>query len=404
MKTSHHLLPFFMGIAFLPLASCNKMDKNLQPPASAAAATATDKMVSENGTNPDELALQSVASLSSSSYLYTESNAKGGNSIIEFTQTSNGSLINRNEFASGGSGTGEALNSQGALCISRAMNLLFAVNAGSGTISSFRIHPNGSLQLLFTLSSNGVLPRSLAMHGNILYVLNNESANICGFTVEANGFFSKIAGSIHNLSSLTGVDAPQIGFAPDGKAVYVTEKVTNLIDKFDLDNTGAITSVKFIPSTGVTPFGFDFSLRAKAMVVTNAAEGGSGAGSCTSYQLSGYGGLKAVNGAVGNFETSPCWLATTRYGAFAFVSNTSTNNISSYYVDTDGAITLLKPVAAQNGSKPIDIAVSYDDKYVYNINSASYTLSEYKRLPGGALQLVGTISTLPQYAVGLVSY
>ncbi len=400
MKTLHYL--FVLSIAFLLLASCNKSDTNLLPQTSAAN-TATDKLTSENGNNPDELALQTAASLTSS-YLYTESNAKGGNIIIEFTQTGNGLLINRNEFASGGRGTGEALNSQGALCVSRDMNLLFAVNAGSNTISSFRIQPNGALRLLFTLNSNGNLPRSLAIHGNILYVLNEQSANICGFTVDANGFFSKIAGSVHNLSSLTGVDAPQIGFEPDGKAVYVTEKATNLIDKFDLDDNGAITSAMYIPSTGITPFGFDFSLRAKAMVVSNAANGATGAGSSTSYQLNGTGGLKAVNGAVGNFETSSCWLSATKYGSFAFVSNTSSNNISSYYIDTDGALTLLKPVAAQDGSKPIDIVVSYDDKYIYNINSGSHTLSEYKRFPGGTLKLIGAITSLPQYAVGLVSY
>ena len=400
MKTLHYL--FVLSIAFLLLASCNKSDTSLLPQTSAAN-TATDKLTSENGNNPDELALQTAASLTSS-YLYTESNAKGGNIIIEFAQTGNGLLINRNEFASGGRGTGEALNSQGALCVSRDMNLLFAVNAGSNTISSFRIQPNGALRLLFTLNSNGNLPRSLAIHGNILYVLNEQSANICGFTVDANGFFSKIAGSVHNLSSLTGVDAPQIGFEPDGKAVYVTEKATNLIDKFDLDDNGAITSAMYIPSTGVTPFGFDFSLRAKAMVVSNAANGATGAGSSTSYQLNGTGGLKAVNGAVGNFETSSCWLSATKYGSFAFVSNTSSNNISSYYIDTDGALTLLKPVAAQDGSKPIDIVVSYDDKYIYNINSGSHTLSEYKRFPGGTLKLIGAITSLPQYAVGLVSY
>lgn len=395
---------FFLAAcsAVCMLASCHKADNSLTKQPASLTTTSMDIMTSENGNNPDELVLQNESAVSSANYLYTESNALGGNIIIGFTQKSDGSLINRNEYASGGYGSGEGLGSQGALCISRDMNLLFAVNAGSSTITSFRIRPNGSLQLLFTLSSNGLLPRSLTMYGNLLYVLNEQSSTISGFTVEPNGFFSKIKGAEHSLSGFD-VDAPQISFQPDGKALYVTEKATNLIDKFNVDNTGAITSATFTTSTGITPFGFDYSLRAKAMIVTNAANGFSGAGSCTSYKINGSGDLKAVNG-VGNFETSPCWLATTEYGSFAFVSNTGSNNISSYYIDTDGALTLLKPVAAQNGTKPIDIVVSEDNRYVYNINSGSHTISEYKRMPAGVIELVGNVTTLPDYAVGLVSY
>lgn len=384
-------------------ASCQKAGISPELKPASSTTTSMDKLTAENGNNPDELVLQNAAAVSSTSYLYTESNAVSGNTIIGFTQKSDGSLINRNEYASGGYGSGAGLGSQGALCISRDMNLLFAVNAGSSTISSFRIRPNGSLQLLFTLSSNGLLPRSLTLYGNLLYVLNEQSSAICGFTVEPNGFFTKIKGSEHSLSGLN-VDAPQISFQPDGKALYVTEKATNLIDKFTVDNAGAITSVTYTMSTGVTPFSFDYSWRAKAMIVTNAANGFSGAGSCTSYKTNGSGGLKAVNGAVGNFETSPCWVATAKYGSFAFVSNTGTNNISSYYIDTDGALTLLKPVAGQDGTKPIDIVVSEDNRYVYNLNSGSHTLSEYKRMPAGAIELIGTATTLPDYAAGLVSY
>ncbi len=403
MKVKNHILSITVITAVCTMAACNKMDNKLLLPATASQAISSEQMTSENGNNPDELSLQSNATSSAESYLYTESNNAKGNTIIEFTQKIDGSLINRNEFASGGYGIGAGLGSQGALCISRDMNLLFAVNAGSGTISSFRIRRNGTLQLLFTLSSNGVLPNSLTVHGNILYVLNTVSSAVCGFTVEANGFFSKIPGSEHNLSSIS-VDAPQISFQPDGKAVYITEKATNIIDKFDLDNNGAISSVRQIPSIGVTPFGFDFSRRARAMVVSNAANGFSGAGSCTAYKSNGYGGLKAVNSAVSDYETAPCWVATTQYGSFAFVSNTGTNNISSYYVDTTGALTLLKAVAAQNGTKPIDITVSHDNKYVYNVNSGSHTISEYKRMPAGAIALIGAVTTLPTYAAGLVSY
>lgn len=320
-----------------------------------------------------------------------------------FKQNTNGSLVLLDEIASGGYGLGEHLGSQGALAISESDHLLFAVNAGSNSVSSFRIKSDGNLQLLFTANTLGQLPNSVTVHGNLLYVLNNRSSNISGFSFAPNGFMTAIAGSTHDLSAMN-VDAPQIKFQPDGAALYVTEKATNIIDKFNVNASGKITSAVQITSHGVTPFGFDFARSPQYLVVSNAANDFSGAGSCTSYKDNGAGSLETVNGAVSDFQSAPCWLATTKNGAFAFVANTASNAISSYYIDKAGALTLIKSVAAKTGGKPADIIVSADNRFVYNINGGSHSLYGYERMNAGAIKIVEKVTVLPQFAVGLVAY
>lgn len=377
--------------------SCSKTENNLVP-----ASTSLSEKISENGSNPDEAIFSKSASTAAPNHFYIESNKRSKNTILVFSQGSNGQLILNDEVTSGGYGSGEVLGSQGALAISKDYNLLFAVNAGSNSISSFRINSNtGGLTLLFTVYTNGQLPNSVTVHGNKLYVLNNLSSSINGYTFTSNGFLSPIAGSDHNLSGMH-VDAPEIKFQPDGYAVYVTEKETNLIDKFSLNDKGAITSAIQIQSHGIEPFGFDYARDNRYMIVSNAANGFSGAGSVTSYNFTPQ-GLTDINEA-GDFETAPCWVATTRYGVFAFIANAASNNISSYYIDRTGVLTLIKPVAAADGKTPLDLSVSADNRFVYVIYSGSHSVVAYNRRAAGAIEYTDKVTTLPEYAVGLAVY
>ena len=177
------------------------------------------------------------------------------------------------------------------------------------------------------------------------------------------------------------VDAPQISFEPTGHALYVTEKATNKIDRFTLNSNGAIASADFMPSTGATPFGFDYARNKKFLVVSNAVGGLAGAGSCTSYSLSANGMLNDRNGAVANNQGAPCWVGTTKHGAFAYVANTANGSLSSYYISETGNLYLINAAAGAAGLATIDIKVSSDNRYTYAIGAASHTLEEFKRKP-----------------------
>ena len=393
--------------------SCSKNgeNKSTQPTQQKAA---TDGVMSENGDNPDEAAMTtqnaSLAATNSISenrdrnahFLYTESNEAGNNKILIYAIGRDGSLQLTGATASGGAGTGKGLGSQAALVLDKNHEWLFAVNAGSNSVSSFKVNDDGSLTLAHTESSGGATPISASTNGKLLYVLNFGSDNIQGFSIGEDGSLAAIEGSAQSLSG-AGVNAPQISFTPNGDWVIVTEKATNNISSFKVKHNGSVWPAIVTASTGATPFGFEFA-RDRFMVVSNAAGGAAGAGSATSYTIGNNGNPQQINGAVPNHEAAPCWVAITQYGRFAFLTNTASNSISSYYINAEGRLFLAHQVAASTNDGPLDIVVAKNNYYVYTLNGKSGTIGEYHRTPLGGLESIGSVSALPAPATGLATY
>src|SRR5262245_58246175 len=152
--------------------------------------------------------------------VYALTNATSGNAVLVWNRSADGSLTAAGSYATGGLGSGGGLGSQGAVILSQDNQLLFAVDAGSNEISSFRVDPDG-LTLVGHVASGGTLPTSLTTHKKLLYVLNaGGSGNISGFTIGNDGTLSPIPDSTRPLSG--GATAPgQIGFSPDGNLLVV---------------------------------------------------------------------------------------------------------------------------------------------------------------------------------------
>ncbi|MCG8315242.1 MAG: beta-propeller fold lactonase family protein, partial [Pseudomonadales bacterium] len=183
-------------------------------------------------------------------------NAVEGNEILIFKHKKHQGLIQVKRVSANGVGTGSGLGNQGGLVVSEKFPLLFVVNAGSDTISMFKIG-NNDLHLLDTISSQGVRPVSIAVNKNRVYVLNAGSDSIAGFKVNYHGKLVPIAESVRTLSG-TGTAAAQISFSPRGDFLIVTEKATNTIVTFVLDEDNLPGEANVNASAGVTPFGFAF--------------------------------------------------------------------------------------------------------------------------------------------------
>ncbi|MEP7110827.1 MAG: beta-propeller fold lactonase family protein [Ferruginibacter sp.] len=403
---------FQISVAAAILVSFTACKKNNDQTVTTANSpkAAMEEMISEKGANPDEVSITQTVTLANTDNrardddddhsLYTESNNLGTNSIIAYKIKKDGALQLKETVLSGGSGTGKPLGSQGALVIDKEHEWLYAVNAGCNSVSSFKIGDKGKLTLRHSADVYGKTPVSVSVHKNLLYVLNRATDNIQGFKIGSGGTMTPIEGSIQPLSS-TGVDAPQISFTPKGDWVVVTEKATNVIGTFKVKNDGSVNAGTFTTSVGKTPFGFDFSRN--YMIVSNAAGGMAGAGSSTSYTT--YNGKpSAINGAVASEQAAPCWVATTKYGRFAYVTNTASNNISSYYVSPWGDLYLVHGEAAKTGNGPVDIVVGKNNYDVYELNAKSNTIGWYQRKPFGKLLLKGNATNLPLSAVGLATY
>ena len=229
MKKTSLLKASITAIIALAIVSCNKnADKNLNQANQQQAST--QEMMMENGANPDEVSVagntnsisQDVNNATGRNdkghYVYTETNSAAGNQILVYKVKADGTLSLQSTTASGGLGTDKGLGSQGSLALDKNHEWLYAVNAGSNSVSSFKIHDDGSLTLAHTESSEGTTPVSLSTHDNLLYVLNRGSDNIHGLRIGQGGTLSQIEGSTKPLSS-TAVDAPQISFTPDGDRI-----------------------------------------------------------------------------------------------------------------------------------------------------------------------------------------
>jgi len=110
--------------------------------------------------------------------VYAMTNNATKNEVLVFSLGNGGSFQSAGSFATGGRGSGgvsDPLESQGSLTVSDDHSLLFAVNAGSGTVSSFRI-VGDRLVLADQEPTNGTEPVSVAQHGHFVYVLNQGGA------------------------------------------------------------------------------------------------------------------------------------------------------------------------------------------------------------------------------------
>ncbi len=400
MKRKNQLAGIIAAALILTFSACKK--ENILTNPGALGSTSTNDLISERGTNPDEAVFTPDATRhgQNSGYVYTESNDAEQNVIYIYEQNANGTLTADGTTASGGTGTSAGLGSQGAVVLNANHHLLFAVNAGSNSISSFEVHNDGSLTLAHTASTSGIKPVSISVNQNLVYVVNAGSDNIAGFVLGNGGSLTPISGSVQSLSA-TGAGAAQISFSPNGNYLFVTEKATNMITRFHVNGSGVAGAGTSVASTGQTPFGFGYARG--YMVVSNAAGGAAGAGSATSYSGINSGNLNAVNGAVADNQAAPCWIAVTQFGRYAFATNTASNNISSYYVAPNGSLYLVQSAIASDAG-PLDMVIASDNFNAYTLNGAAHTIGEYNRTLLGGLISIGSLANIPEHAAGLATY
>jgi 6-phosphogluconolactonase len=333
--------------------------------------------------------------------VYTLTNQTTGNGVAIFNRASNGTLTYAGTTPTGGLGTGGGLGSQGAVVLSEDKRLLLAVNAGSNDVSVFAVG-DGGLSLVQRIGSGGELPVSVAIRGRLVYVLNaGGSGNIAGFRVGRNGALSPITGSSRPLSAAN-AGAAQVSFTPDGDALIVTERFTNLIDVYQLNERGVVSAARVHPSSGQTPFGFDFGPRGE-LIVSEAFGGAPDASAASSYVVGRNGSLSIVTGSLGTTETSACWLIVSEDGRYAYTANTGSHTVTGYSIGRGGALKLLDADGVTGGADggPADLAVS--GRFVYVLTRGTNSVTAFKQHSDGSLESVQGAGGLPVGTVGLAA-
>lgn len=354
------------------------------------------------------VSLNTLSAYAAAGAVYTLNNSSSGNAVLVFSRSADGKISSVGTFSTGGTGTGKGLGNQGALAINAGDRFLFAVNAGSDNISVFRITENG-LHLVDLVPSGGNRPISLTVNRNILYVLNNGGAvggsdTIAGFGVGANGHLKPIVSGLP--LSAASVGPAQIGFNSDGNVLLVTEKTTNNIDLFSVDNNGVASGPAVVSSAGQTPFGFAFGMR-NEVFVSDAFGGAANAGAVSSYAASDEGTLRTINGVAADNQTAPCWVVLTGDGRFAYTTNTGSGTISGYAVAFSGSLRLLnadgQTANTGTGSTPLDAAFSDDSRFLYVLTPGTSNIQGFVISPDGSLTPVSQAIGIPSSASGLVA-
>jgi 6-phosphogluconolactonase (cycloisomerase 2 family) len=327
--------------------------------------------------------------------VFVQTDNTAGNQIVAYDRSPEGRLTLAGTYDTGG--LGGALNgsvvdhlaSQGSLTYDHAHELLYAVNAGSNTLSVFAVDQD-HLTLDQVIGSGGVFPVSVAVHGDLVYVLNaRDGASVSGYRVAAGGLHP-IEGSIRSLGLTIPTDANefthtpgQVAFSPDGSQLIVTTKAgANTIDVFAVRADGRLTTTPVANADpGAVPFAVAFD-RAGHLLVANA-----GPNSVSTFDLHLDGTVTAID-TVANGQAATCWIA--RAGRHFYASNAGSPSVSGYGDRRNGELTLLGSTPTDPGT--VDATASTDGQFLYVQTGKNGIVDEFQVGPNGSLTQIGSVT------------
>jgi 6-phosphogluconolactonase len=349
------------------------------------------------------LSMAGLASAAPVSMVYVEDNASPVNHVLEYQNAPDGALALVGSVSAQGAGTGSALGSQGAVELARSGQWLLVVDAGSSQITVFRVQADGSLVVSDVVGSHGSTPISLTVSssGHLVYVLNNDTPNIAGFTLTGDGQLSFIPGSIQALSGKPNSSPEDIGFIiinsndSAGNLLVVTEKAAGVIDTYAVGENGIEGAPTVTVSNGAGPYGFASTFKGTLIVSEAAGD------SLSSYATTVGGTIRTISGALPDFGSAPCWVAVSPNGRFVYTSNAHGGTISAYSISRDGTLSLISSIAAKTAVPTLDLTLSGNGQYLYALNGGMVT--SFWVYPDGGISIVATIGGIQASAAGIAA-
>lgn len=323
---------------------------------------------------------------SSGQSVFVQTNDPGANSIAAYHRNEDGSLTFAASYATGGKGGREVgagsdpLATQGSLKLVPDAGLLLAVNAGSNSISVFRVDGD-RLRLAQVLPSGGLFPTAFAVHDDLVYVLDAGGQGfVSGYRI-AGDRLHPIEGSTRTLL-LGNADVPfflsspaEIGFTPDGKHLIVTTKTHNTVDVFSAGRDGRLSSEPVKNAESPVPFAFVFDHAGR--LVLNFA----GTSSLETFTVNSDNTITPVSAPVSDTQAALCWVTAAR--GYEYTSNTGSGSVSQLRVNAGGTVVLVNPVAASGISGATDSAASA--RFLYVQSGLLSTVHVFSIGAGGSL-------------------
>jgi len=332
--------------------------------------------------------------------VFVQTDDPAGNTVVAYDRNPDGTLTQADSYGTGGLGgvlTGSVVDhlaSQGSLALDESRHRLYAVNAGSDTVTVFGVDGD-TLTRREIVPSGGSFPVSIAVQGGLVYVLNaRDGGSVQGF-YRTRGGLVPIAGSNRSLgldASATPefVNTPgQVAFSPDGSQLLVTTKANgNDVDVFSVRHDGSLSATPTANNLpGAVPFAVSWD-GAGRLVLAEA-----GTNSVATFRLDGHGVLHAL-GTAATGQAATCWIVRSQDRFYA--SNAGSANLSGYQVGRDGSLRSLGTTATDPGT--VDATATRDGRYLYVQAGAAGQVDAYRVGHDGSLTSLGSV-TVPN-AVG----
>ncbi|MCH9697160.1 MAG: lactonase family protein [Gammaproteobacteria bacterium] len=404
--------------------------------------------------------------------VYAMSNDADRNMVVAYGRNADGTLDLIGKFRTSGAGGafdgGEGLDpliSAYSILLTDNKRHLLVVNAGSRSITVFRINDDFSLRRTDRRRVVGVGPNSIAYHDGRVYVASidadgqftgepDQEGALTGFTLSPRGELRPIRDSVRILENRPSA----IQFSPDGKFLVVTSinagsaalnsASNDEVVVYQVKRNGLLSeqpvgrSASTLPNNAqgrnlASAIGFEIVEDAgkRFVVVTEAREfqpdGTPPAfpnlqtGSVSTWQLLDDGQLELINLDVlagdtfSDGERTACWIEFSRDEKTFWVSNALDSTLSSYSFN-EGQISLIEQVEAA-GAQPdnsspenafattdgwIDLWLSADGRYLYQLFGLSGTIGVFRvNEDGHGLTEIQKVSDLPQVNTqGIVAF
>jgi 6-phosphogluconolactonase (cycloisomerase 2 family) len=335
--------------------------------------------------NKDGLAGQAV---------FVQTDGTSGNQVVAYHRAADGTLTEIAAYSTGGLGgvlsgsVVDHLASQGSLALDPEAGLLLAVNAGSDSVSVLGVRGD-HLRLQQVLGSGGTFPVSVAIRGDVAYVLNAlKGGSVQGYHIGFDGV-SPLPGSSRSL----GLDPSatpqftttpgQVAFSPDGSQLIVTTKANgNDIDVFGVGRAGYLTQSPVINNEpGTVPFAIAYD-QAGHLVIAEA-----GTNQLATFELHASGTITQLS-AAGTAQAATCWV--TSVGRLLFASNAGSATVTDFAAGAGGSLTSI----GQTGTDPgtVDSAATPSGRFLYVQTGGQGIVDEYSIGAAGALTEIGSVT------------
>lgn len=372
--------------------------------------------------------------------VYAMSNKLSQNSIIAYVRNARDQFVFLGEFATGGRGgildNGDGSNpliSQNSVVVTPNKRFLLTVNAGSNSVTVFRILPNFRLRIVSIRRVFGKGPMAIAVHprGSLVYVASADADGknaapasamgaLTGFVLNRHGQLFRIRRSFRQLPTRPG----DVVFAVDGNSIVVASnnpfsdqlpRTSEAILSYRVLRGGRLTRLPVDGASSTRPgmpkgrsppviIGIDIVRVRGVQYVVVPEIRPMQTGSVSTFRLDHRGRLRLVQAdvltgnSINDGEQAACWIVFNSKKDKFFVSNTATDTVSTFQFKR-GRSTLLKAVAASGQSSldgAIDMAISPDDKFLFVHGGVQGEVGVFRiRNNGANLEFVKNLAALP---------